>query len=369
MRTAVTDMFAVEFPIFAFSHCRDVVAEVSKAGGLGVLGAITHTPDELDLDLRWLVEELDGAPFGVDVLLPHEHSIAAATIPDAHRGFVRDMLAGHGIQLPTGEEATQFASAQVTQITEDLLDVAFEYPLALVASALGPPTEALVARARDRGVKVAALAGTVEHATRHVATGVDVVVAQGHEAGGHTGEIATMVLVPEVVDAVAPVPVLAAGGIGRGRQVAAALALGAQGVWCGSVWLGTEEAETSPVVKEKFFAARSQDTVRSPYRTGKPARQLKSAWTEAWLADGAPPPLPMHQQIELAEGALRHVEKLAESGNGAARELVTYYVGQIVGSMDRIRTTRQVMFDLVDELVDTLGSMGHLLHEAEAPTP
>src|SRR5213079_3521519 len=142
-------------------------------------------------------------------------------------------------------------------------------------------------------VRVAALAGKPQHAERSLARGVDLIVAQGTEAGGHTGEISTMVLVPEVVDAVSPTPVLAAGGIGNGRQIAASLALGAQGVWCGSVWLTTEEAETHPIVKEKFLAASSSDTVRSRASTGKPARQLRTAWTEAWDSPDNPDPLPM----------------------------------------------------------------------------
>jgi len=164
---------------------------------------------------------------------------------------------------------------------EPLLDVAFAHRIRLVASALGGPPQALINRAHAAGVSVAALAGNVAHAVRHKAAGVDFIVAQGTEAGGHTGEIATMVLVPDVVDAVSPTPVVAAGGIATGRQVAAAMALGAEGVWCGSVWLTTEEAETQPVVKQKFLRAGASDTVRSRSLTGKPARMLRSAWTAA----------------------------------------------------------------------------------------
>jgi NAD(P)H-dependent flavin oxidoreductase YrpB (nitropropane dioxygenase family) len=201
---------------------------------------------------------------------------------------------------------------------------------------------------------VAALVGTAEHARRQLAAGVDLIVAQGTEAGGHTGEISTMVLVPEVVDAVAPLPVLAAGGIATGRQMAAALALGASGVWCGSVWLTTEEAETAPAVKEKMLAATSRDTLRSRSRTGKPARQLRSAWTDAWEGPDSPGTLPMPLQMIIAEPAMRQIDKLAESGHEGARELSNYFVGQCVGLMNTVKPARQVVYDMVEEFADAL---------------
>ena len=152
------------------------------------------------------------------------------------------------------------------------LEIALAFKPALVVNALGPPPQFMIEQVKAAGRKVGALAGKAQHAERHVNAGVDLIIAQGYEAGGHTGEIGSMVLIPEIVDAVGDTPVLGAGGVGRGRQMAAAMALGAQGVWCGSVWLTTEEAETHPVVKEKFLAATSSDTIRSRSRTGKPAR-------------------------------------------------------------------------------------------------
>ena len=211
----------------------------------------------------------------------------------------------------------------------------------------------MIEKGREHGVKVAALAGTVEHARRHVEAGVDIVVAQGYEAGGHTGTISTLVLVPEVVDAVAPIPVLAAGGIGNGRQVTAALALGAQGVWCGSVWLTTEEAETHPVVKEKFLEASSSDTVRSRSLTGMPARQLRSAWTEAWEDPDNPEPLPMPLQPRLVREAQARIARTAHKNEGAA-QLSNYFVGQIVGSMNQVKSVRSVVEELVSEYADTM---------------
>ncbi|MGH8972293.1 MAG: nitronate monooxygenase, partial [Acidimicrobiia bacterium] len=314
MRTALCDLLGIEFPVLAFSHCRDVVAAVSRAGGFGVLGATTHTPDQLEVELRWIDEAVDGKPYGVDVLVPEKlaggdggalgritGAALAELIPEEHRRFLDRLLAEFGIDpAPAGGDEPGASDALAVALSVPgalrLIEVSLEHPVRLVANALGAPPPELIEAAHARGIPVAALAGKREHAERHVAAGVDIVVAQGYEAGGHTGEIATMVLVPEIVDAVAPLPVLAAGGIASGRQMAAAMALGAQGVWTGSVWLTTREAETHPVVMEKFLAAGSSDTVRSRSLTGKPARQLRSAWTEAWERPDSPGPLPMPLQ-------------------------------------------------------------------------
>jgi NAD(P)H-dependent flavin oxidoreductase YrpB (nitropropane dioxygenase family) len=241
--------------------------------------------------------------------------------------------------------------------------VAFGHDIRLIASALGPPPADLVERAHDQDVLVAALAGTTHHARRHAAAGVDLIVAQGTEAGGHTGEVTTMVLVPEVVDAVAPLPVLAAGGIGRGRQIAAALALGAEGVWCGSVWLTTEEAETAPVVKEKFLAASSSDTVRSRSMTGKPARMLRTAWTDEWERPDSPAPLGMPLQSALVNEPQIRINQAAAAPEAKARELATYFVGQVVGSLDRVRPARSVVLDMIEEFVDAVGRLENLVDQ------
>lgn len=367
-------MLGVEFPICAFSHCRDVVAAVTNAGGFGVLGAVAHSPQRLDNELAWIEEQTGGKPFGVDLLLPpkyvgaDEGGIDAARVrtllPEEHRAFVDDILARYGITAPAQELR---ASAGALNISpkgyEPLLDVAFAHRIRLIASALGPPPADLVERAHGRDVLVAALAGTTRHAQRHAATGVDLIVAQGTEAGGHTGEVATMVLVPEVVDAVAPVPVLAAGGIARGRQIAAALALGAEGVWCGSVWLTTEEAETPPVVKDKFLAATSSDTVRSRSMTGKPARMLRTAWTDEWDRPEKPDPLGMPLQTALVAEPQVRINTAAAHPGAKARELATYFVGQVVGSLDRVRPTRTVVLDMVEEFIDTIGRLEGLVEQ------
>jgi NAD(P)H-dependent flavin oxidoreductase YrpB (nitropropane dioxygenase family) len=245
------------------------------------------------------------------------------------------------------------------------MDVAFAHEIRLIASALGPPPPYLIERAHAEDVLVVALGGSPVHAARHATAGADIIVAQGTEAGGHTGEIATMVLVPEVVDAVAPIPVLAAGGIARGRQVAAALALGAEGVWCGSVWLTTEEAETDPVVKQKFLAASSAETIRSRSLTGKPARMLRTAWTDEWERDDAPTPLPMPLQSALVAEAQARIHRAAHRPGSGAERLDTYFVGQIVGALDRVKPARQVVLDMVEEYIESFERLRALTEEVE----
>ncbi|WP_049563593.1 NAD(P)H-dependent flavin oxidoreductase [Nonomuraea sp. SBT364] len=369
MRTGISQRLGIEFPLFAFSHCRDVVAAVTNAGGFGVLGAIAYTPEQLDAELTWIDRRVGGRPYGVDVLVPGRVDAAALeggvarAIPDRHRDYVLHLLAKYGVpgHPPASGGADEFGRRVTAAGAAGLADVALKHPIGLIASALGPPPPELVDRAREAGVPVAALVGTVEHARRQVAAGADIVVAQGTEAGGHTGEISTMVLVPQVVDAVAPVPVLAAGGIASGRQMAAAMALGAQGVWCGSVWLTTEEAETSPAVKRKLLAASSLDTVRSRSRTGKPARQLRSAWTDEWdSGQESPGPLAMPLQMLVAERAMARIGAAAERGEPGAVELATYFVGQVVGQLDRVQPAREVVYGMVYEFAEAVERLSRL---------
>jgi NAD(P)H-dependent flavin oxidoreductase YrpB (nitropropane dioxygenase family) len=370
-------MLGVEFPILAFSHCRDVVAAVTNAGGFGVLGAVAHTPDQLEIDLTWIEEQTHGRPYGLDLLLPTKYAGAdeggidrdavRQLLPPEQQAFVDDILRRYGVPDLDEDTKRMLFSRGTIAISpkgyEPLLDIAFAHQIRLIASALGPPPPDLIERAHASDVAVAALAGTRVHAERHNAAGADVIVAQGTEAGGHTGEISTMVLVPEVVAAVAPTPVLAAGGIGNGRQIAAAMALGAEGVWCGSVWLTTEEAETLPAVKEKFLAATSKDTVRSRSLTGKPARMLRSAWTDEWDKPDAPPPLQMPLQTALVAEAQVRINKAATKEGSGAQELANYFVGQVVGQLDRVRPARQVVLDMVTEYAEVAQSFADQVAE------
>ncbi len=384
MRTAVTDMFGIDVPILAFSHCRDVVAAVTKAGGMGVLGAAAHSPDQLEIDLDWIEAEIGDRPYGVDLIVPARYegsdegglSIEAVRglIPPEHVAFVADILRRYEVpELPDrdtdGEPSSRGgpvgdAGAGMIFSAERAgpqLDIALARRTALVVNALGPPTPDMIDRAKAEGRLVGALAGAAQHAERHVQAGVDLIVAQGYEAGGHTGQIGTMVLLPEIVDAVGGVPVLGAGGIGRGRQMAAAMALGAAGVWCGSVWLTTEEAETHPVVKEKFLAATSADTVRSRSRTGKPARQLRSAWTDEWDDPETPMPLGMPLQPVLVDTALQRIDRAAHRKGSGAERLANYYVGQIVGTMNQSKPAAQVVYEMIEEFIEATQSLARQL--------
>lgn len=375
MRTPASELVGIDIPIFGFSHCRDVVAAVTNAGGCGVLGAVAHSPEQLDIDLSWIEKEVRGKPFGVDLLVPEKFTGSdeggldrdelRKLLPEEHKAWVDDLLARYDV--PPQPDGERNFDAGVGGMRVDpksmapLLDVLFAHETKLVASALGPPPPHFIERAHAAGIPVAALAGSVEHALRHAAAGADLIVAQGTEAGGHTGLIATMVLVPEVVDAVAPVPVLAAGGIARGRQLAAGMALGADGVWCGSVWLTTDEAETPPAVKDKFLAAGLGDTVRSRSMTGKPARMLRTAWTDEWERPDGPGTLPMPIQPMLISEAMQRIHRVAGKEGTGANDLVTYFVGQVVGSMNTVKPTRRVVLEMVEEFIDTVQRLERLL--------
>ena len=375
MRTPICDRLGIEFPIFAFSHCRDVVAAVSRAGGFGVLGALAFSPEELEVELDWIDEHVGDKPYGVDIVMPAKYvgkgggaeasiDSLADLIPEEYHRFVDRVLAEHAVpQLPDDFEvgAPKAAGLNVDLEGPGQVEVSLAHPkVKMLVNALGPVPPDVVAKAHEHGLLVGALVGARQHAERQVAIGVDVIVAQGTEAGGHCGEISTMVLVPEVVDAVGPdVPVLAAGGIGTGRQVAAAMALGAQGAWTGSIWLTVAEADTKPVVVENLLAATSKDTVRARVMTGKPARQLRTDWTRAWDEPGAPEPLPMPLQGLVYGEAARRFTRVQN------KELSGSPVGQIVGQMNRVRPTKDVMLDLIEGWVETTERLASLIGDPE----
>jgi len=365
MKSPICDMLGIDFPLVAFTHCRDVVVEVSKAGGMGVLGAAGYNAQTLEIELNWIDEHIDGKPYGVDLIAPTSMATTDETtsdetldmVPDEHRDFARGILARHNID--TRDLYKNQVAAGGGFLTEgraaNIVDVAFAHPIKLIANALGVPPRYMLKMGKERGVVVAALVGAREHAIKQVEAGVDVLVVAGTEAGGHCGEVSTMVLVPEVLQAIerhgASTPVLAAGGIVTGRQMAACMAMGAAGAWTGSMWLTTAEAETSPVIKEKYVQANSRQTVRSQARTGKYSRQLRSPWTDAWESEEAPTPLPMPLQSLVSEPALGRVTKLAEGGHEGAKHLATSFVGQGVGLMNSIQTTRQVVYDFMEDFL------------------
>jgi NAD(P)H-dependent flavin oxidoreductase YrpB (nitropropane dioxygenase family) len=378
LKLKICDRLGIEFPLFAFSHCRDVVAEVSNAGGMGVLGMVAFTPETLQQELDWIDSKVGGRPYGVDLLVPasidsKERSLTAAEldarIPAGHREFVEKLLQKHGIDtrdLWDGSIVDGHGDVMRESGASRLLEVAFSHPVRLVVNALGVPPPFMISMARQAGALVGALAGTRDHAVGHAQAGADIVIAAGTEAGGHCGEITTMVLVPDVIRSLAPYPdvhVLAAGGIVTGRQMAACMAMGAAGAWTGSVWLTTPEAETIPVVKEKMLRATSRNTVRSRSRTGKPTRQLQSAWTDAWLAPDAPAPLPTPLQGLLSAAAFRKINKLASGGHPGAIELASYYVGQGVGLMNQGGSVRSVVQDFMNDYAEACSRLGATLDD------
>ncbi len=368
MNSRICEMLDIEFPLVAFTHCRDVVVAVSKAGGCGVLCAVGMSPEQLEKELKWIDEHIDGKPYGVDVLIPNkmvgkdekfDADKLAKMIPQEYADFRTDVLENHGIDAPELREIDTGGSgfAQNTQSdgAKALLDVAFKHPIKIIANALGVPPDWMIQMGKDNDCKVAALLGTAEHAINQVKAGVDILVVSGTEAGGHCGSVSTMVLIPEVHQAIQPygdVPILAAGGIVTGKQMAAAMAMGASGAWCGSVWLTTIESEVEPVIKEKMVAANSSQTVRSRSRTGKHSRQLVTPWTQAWEADSAPEPLPMPLQPMVAEPALQKVNKLAAGGHEGAKDLATYWVGQGVGLMNQSISASDVVQEFKEDFVN-----------------
>jgi NAD(P)H-dependent flavin oxidoreductase YrpB (nitropropane dioxygenase family) len=383
MKSVLCEMLGIEFPLVAFSHCRNVVAAVSRAGGFGVLGATAFTPGEIEHELRWIDENIGDKPYGIDVLIPENMAAKseknltmgslAERIPQQHRDFVRELLIRYDVEPPQSRKVDRPAGSEPParlNLQEDvvlkLLEVSFRHPIKLIANALGVPPQSMLDLGHKHGVPVAALIGAKEHAIRQVKAGVDIIIAEGWEAGGHCSEVSTLVLIPEVLRAIKPirnVPVLAAGGIATGRQMAACMALGAAGAWTGSVWLTTAESDVSEILQQKMLAATSRDTVRSKCRTGKFSRQLRSAWTEAWESPDSPGPLPMPYQTILSEPALRAAHRAAERGNEKARELVTYWVGQCVGLVDSVKSSRAVVTEFMEEFAEAIDEMHALTEE------
>lgn len=371
MRTPVCKMLGIDLPIFAFSHCRDVVVEVSKAGGMGVLGISGYEPERVIEELQWIEEHIGGKPYGVDILIPNTYQDVsqnkldlAKLIPKEQSEFVHQLCEKAGFPpLPEAEMAAQLQAYMhhVNMTPQDanrLLEVALQFKgIRLVVNALGTPPKEKVAELHARGLKVGSLIGKVEHARAQIEAGVDILVAQGTEAGGHTGQITSMVLWPQVVDIAGDVPVLAAGGVGRGKQMAAALALGANGVWCGSIWLGTKQSEVTPLVKERFFAAKSEDAIQSRALTGKPCRMLKSKFSEAWEQPGAPKFLPMPLQSFVGTEARLRIEK------ANAKEWMSYPVGQLVGDMTYENTVRDVVQGMLTEFLESVERLNGLLED------
>jgi NAD(P)H-dependent flavin oxidoreductase YrpB (nitropropane dioxygenase family) len=371
MKTSATAMLGIELPIFAFSHCRDVVVEVSKAGGMGVLGAAGFDPEHLEEELNWIDARVGDKPYGVDVLIPNTYAKVGTSelnlekvLPEEQRRFVTRLCDEAGLPpLPEGEAQSllQKEARQLNMTPEQarqLLDVAVRHRgVKLIVNALGTPPREEVARLKALGFKVGSLIGKADHVKSQIDAGVDLLVAQGTEAGGHTGSITSMVLWPQIVDLAGSIPVLAAGGIGRGKQMAAALVMGAAGVWCGSIWLGTRQSEVDPLVKERFFAAKSEDAIQTRALTGKPCRALRSKFLDAWDKTDAPSTLLLPLQT------LVGLEARLRAQRGKAKDWMSYPVGQIVGDMQAETTVRDVVQGMLEEFIESVERLNALVAE------
>lgn len=371
MRTPICEMLGIDIPIFAFTHCRDVVVEISRAGGLGVLGVVGFSPAQVKKELDWIDARIGDKPYGVDIVIPQKYTGAdtrdagelahklAAMVPAGHREFAERLLKEHGVpEWPDDSEMGLLGWTAATARPQ--LDEALKRPnVRLIANALGTPPKEIIDEIHGTGRLVAALCGRLKQGLAHKAAGVDIVIAQGSEGGGHCGDIGSVVLWPQMVDAVAPLPVLAAGGIGNGRQMAAAMAMGCAGVWTGSLWLTVTEAHGEPAQKEDLLRATSEDTVRSRSWTGKPARMRRNDWTEAWDAPGNPKPLDMPLQGLVSADAMRRTVRYA--GVGDTVKVIFNPCGQVIGQINQVESSRQVVFRLLDEFVDSVQRLRGLL--------
>ncbi|MGX6510654.1 nitronate monooxygenase [Rhodococcus sp. SJ-2] len=377
MHTPLCDQLGIEFPIFAFTHCRDVVVAVAKAGGFGVLGAVGFTPEELEIELNWIDEHIGDRTYGVDIVIPGKYEgmdsdlsadeltkMLQSMVPQETLEFARGILTDHGVPVPKGDDDNALQLLGWTEATATpQVEVALQHPkVTLIANALGTPPADMIAHIHDSGRKVAALCGSPYQARKHADAGVDIIIAQGGEGGGHCGEVGSIVLWPQVVKEVAPVPVLAAGGIGSGEQIAAALALGTQGVWSGSQWLMVEEAENTAVQQDAYIKAGSRDTVRSRSFTGKPCRMLRNDWTEAWEQEENPKPLGMPLQYMVSGMAVAATHKYPDESVDVAFNPV----GQVVGQFTKVEKTSAVIERWVQEYLDATGTLERLNDAANA---
>lgn len=370
MHTPICDDLGIEFPIFAFTHCRDVVVAVNKAGGFGVLGAVGFTPEQLEIELNWIDEHIGDHPYGVDIVIPNKYegmdsnlsaeeltSMLQSMVPAETLDFGRKILLDHGVPLPEDEENSLQLLGWTEATATPQVEIALQHPkVSLIANALGTPPAEMITHIHEAGRKVAALCGSPKQARKHADAGVDIIIAQGGEGGGHCGEVGSIVLWPQVVKEVAPIPVLAAGGIGSGQQIAAALALGTQGAWTGSQWLMVEESENTAVQQAAYVSASSRDTVRSRSFTGKPCRMLRNDWTEAWEKPENPEPLGMPLQYMVSGMAVAATHRYPDQ----TVDVAFNPVGQVVGQFTKVEKSAAVIERWVQEYLDATTTLDQL---------
>ena len=376
MHTPLCDELGIEFPIFAFTHCRDVVVAVSRAGGFGVLGAVGFTPEQLEIECAWIDEHIGDHPYGVDIVIPNKYEgmnadmsgdelaeMLKKMVPQQHLDFAKKILADHGVPTADADSNALQLLGWTEATATPQVEVALQHPkVTLIANALGTPPVEMIKHIHAAGRKVAALCGSPAQALKHAEADVDIIIAQGGEGGGHCGDVGSIVLWPQADKAVAPRPVLAAGGIGSGEQIAAALALGCQGTWSGSQWLMVEEAHNTPVQQAAYVKASSRDTVRSRSFTGKPCRMLRNEWTQAWETAGNPEPLGMPLQYMVSGMAVAATNKYPNE----TVDVAFNPVGQVVGQFTRVEKSAAVIERWVKEYLDATGRLEQINEAAAA---
>jgi NAD(P)H-dependent flavin oxidoreductase YrpB (nitropropane dioxygenase family) len=356
LRTKLCEMLAIEVPIVAFTHCKDVAVAAINAGGFAVLGEAMHTADEIAADIRWLRERVGERSFGIDLVLPSSAPPAGtpeelmAEIPEAYREFAQRIKQSYDVPDPAGPVALRQWGGLNKELGHAQIDVLLDERVPVIATGLGSP-DFLIGAAHERGLLVFGLIGMAHQAERQLVRGVDAVVAQGYDAAGHTGAMGTFSIVPEVASIAGDTPVIAAGGVTTGRHLAAALCLGAAGVWAGTVWLASHESDIEAVVKERILAAKGDDTTRTACISGKTMRILKCPWTEEWQKPGAPPVLRSPYQMLLSsdyiQGANDHLRG----------DLMTEAAGQGVGFVKEPQATADILRAMADEARAVLGGL------------
>lgn len=353
LHTPLCDKLGIEYPIVAFTHCKDVAVAVINAGGFAVLGEALHTPDHIAADIKWIRDRVNGKPFGIDLVLPssvpEERTVEQllAEIPQEHRDFEQRIKRKYDVPDPKEAVNLHIWGGLDQKRALAQVEVVFDERVPVFASGLGSPAF-LLKRAHQLGIQVWGLVGKPRQARKQLAAGTDVIIAQGFDAAGHTGDIGTFSIVPQVVDAArgTGVPVIAAGGVTTGRHLAAALALGADGVWTGSLWLASRESDVNLPLKERLLEAETDDTVYSDCISGYTMRTTRCPWHDEWLGPDAPevlkPPLQMLLSANYIQGSLDYQRK----------DLMTEAAGQGIHYVTEMKPARQILSDLVDGALD-----------------
>lgn len=356
LNTKLCEMLGIEYPVIAFTHCKDVAVAVINGGGFAVLGEAMHTPEEIEADVHWIRDRVEGRPFGVDLVLPASVPPAGsveelmANIPETHRAFAQDIKERYDVPDPKGQVDLHQWGGLNQELARAQLDVLLEERVPVIASGLGSPAFMLDA-AHERGIKVFGLVGKARQAKRQLEAGVDAIIAQGYDAAGHTGNVGTLSIVAEVAALAGDTPIIAAGGITTGRHLAASLCLGAAGVWTGTVWLASRESDVDMIIKERILEATTDDTTFSTSISGMTMRVLKCPWTEEWAKPDAPAPLQAPYQMLLSS------DYIQGANDNRRADLMTEAAGQGVSFVTTMKPAKQILFDMVEEALDTFDGL------------